>query len=149
MTLMRYLKYWSPVLLWMIFIFWMSTGTFSSQNTVLIVEPILRFLTPSISSEMIDKIHKALRKLGHVTEYFVFGYLLFCAFRGSLKEWRIPRWVFSSFIVLVIYAASDELHQSFVSSRTASPYDVGIDVLGGLIALSLGAILHLSRQHRQ
>ena len=146
---MRYLKYWVPVFFWMIFIFWMSTGTFSSQNTVLIVEPILRFLNPSISSEMIDMIHKTLRKLGHVTEYFVFGFLLFCAFRGSSKEWRIPRWVFSSFIVLVIYAAGDELHQSFVATRTPSPYDVGIDALGGLIALSLGAMLHLSRQRRQ
>ena len=138
-----------PVLFWTIFIFWMSTGIFSSKNTVLIIEPILRFLMPSISSDMIGVIHKALRKSGHVAEYFVFGFLLFCAFRGGSKELRIRRWVFSSFIVLLLYAASDELHQSFVSTRTASPYDVGIDVLGGIIALGLSALLHLSRRHRQ
>ena len=149
MSVIRYLKYWIPVLLWMIFIFWMSTGTFSSQNTVLIVEPILRFLKPSISQEMIALIHKALRKLGHVTEYFVLGFLLFCAFRGDSKELRLPRWVVSAIIVLVFYAAGDEFHQSFVSTRTASLYDVGIDVLGGLIALGLSALLHLSHHHRQ
>ena len=131
MSLNQYLKYWIPVLLWMIFIFWMSTGTFSAQNTGLIIEPILRFLKPSISSEMIDMVHKAIRKLGHVTEYFVFGLLLFRAFRDGSKELRTLRWAFISLIVLILYAASDELHQSFVSNRTASPFDVGIDVLGG------------------
>ena len=146
---LRDLKYWLPVLLWMIFIFFMSTGTFSDQNSVLLFEPVLRFLRPSISSEMIAIIHKIFRKLGHVTEYFVLGLLLFRAFRGDSKELRLPRWVFSSFIVLVLYAASDELHQAFVSTRTASPYDVGIDVLGGIIGLCLRVMLQLSRRHRQ
>ncbi|HYA26562.1 MAG TPA: VanZ family protein [Thermodesulfovibrionales bacterium] len=150
MSCMRYFfKYWIPVLLWMIFIFWMSTGTFSAQNTVLIVEPVLRFFMPFISQEMTDMIHTALRKLGHIAEYFVLGILLFRAFHGSSKELRIPRWAFSSFFVLVLYAGSDELHQSFVSTRTASLYDVGIDVLGGIIALGFSALLHLSRQYRQ
>jgi VanZ family protein len=149
MSFIRYFfMYWIPALLWMIVIFWMSTGAFSAQNTELFVEPILRFLMPFISPEMIDMIHSALRKSGHVAEYFVLGILLFRAFRGSSKELRIPRWAFSSFLVLVLYAASDEFHQSFVSARTASLYDVGIDMLGGIIALGLSALLHLRRQHR-
>jgi VanZ family protein len=149
MTLSRYLKYWSPLLLWMLFIFWMSTGTFSAENTSLIIEPLLRFLMPSLSAENADIIHGLIRKLGHVVEYFILGFLLFRAFRGGSKELRIPRWVFSSFIFLALYAASDEFHQSFVSTRTASLYDVGIDMLGGTIALGLCALLHLSCQHRQ
>ena len=146
---LRYLKYWIPVFLWAIFIFWMSTGIFSSKNTVLIVEPILRFLVPSISQDMIGVIHKALRKSGHIAEYFVLGLLLFRAFSGGSKEVRIRRWVFSSLIVLLLYAASDEFHQSYVSTRTASPYDVGLDVLGGAIALGLSSLLHISRRNRQ
>ncbi|MDA8240835.1 MAG: VanZ family protein [Nitrospiraceae bacterium] len=143
---MRYLKYWIPVLLWMIFIFWMSTRTFSEQNTALIVEPILRFLMSSIRPEVTDMIHNTLRKVGHVANYFVLGFLLFRAFRGGSKELRIPRWALSSFFVLVLYAASDELHQSFVSTRTASLHDVGIDMLGGITALGLSALLHLSHK---
>ncbi len=145
MSFVRYLTYWIPVLLWMIFIFWMSTETFSAQNTASVVEPIIRFLIPSILPEMIDMIHWALRKLGHLSEYFVLGFLLFRAFRGDSRDLRIPRWTFSSFLVLVLYAASDELHQSFVSARTASPYDVAIDTLGGLIGLALSALQLLGR----
>ena len=148
MSLIRYLKYWIPVLLWMILIFWMSTKTFSEQNTASIVHPVLRFLTPSISQDMIDMIHKVIRKLAHSAEYFVLGLLLFRAFRSDSKELRISRWVFSSFIVLVLYAACDEFHQTFVHTRTASLNDVEIDMAGGIIAIGLRALLHLSRQRR-
>jgi VanZ family protein len=35
----------------------------------------------------------------------------------------------------VVYALSDEFHQSFVASRTGSIYDSLIDISGGLAAL--------------
>ncbi len=35
----------------------------------------------------------------------------------------------------ILYAASDELHQSFVRGRHASPIDVAIDTVGLLIGL--------------
>lgn len=146
MNFIRNFKYWAPVLLWMSFIFWMSTGTFSAENTSLIIEPILRFLMPSLSPEKVDMIHGVIRKLGHVTEYFILGILLFRAFRGGSRELRIQRWAFSSFVVAVLYAASDEFHQSFISTRTASLFDVGMDTLGGILAQGVSALWHLSRQ---
>lgn len=134
MTLVRYLRYWLPVVSWMGVIFWMSTGTFSAENTSSIIEPVLRFLLPSISPQAVDTIHGVIRKCGHVTEYFILGLLLFRAFRGDSRESRTMRWAASAFVILVLYAAGDEFHQSFVSSRTASVVDVGIDTLGGIIA---------------
>lgn len=146
MSFIRNFKYWVPLLLWMSFIFWMSTGTFSAENTSLIIEPILRFLMPSLSPEKVDMIHGVIRKLGHVTEYFILGILLFRAFRSGSRELRTRRWAFSSFVVAVLYAASDEFHQSFISTRTASLFDVGMDTLGGILAQGVCALRHLSRQ---
>jgi VanZ family protein len=146
MSFIQKFKYWVPVLLWMSFIFWMSTGTFSAQNTSLIIEPILHFLMPSISPEKIAMIHGVMRKLGHVTEYFILGILLFRAFRGGLKELRNLRWAFSSLLVVVLYAVSDEFHQSFIPTRTASLFDVGIDTLGGILAQGVSILWHLSRK---
>jgi len=37
-------------------------------------------------------------------------------------------------ITVILYAVSDELHQSFVPSRTASIVDVSIDVVGGILS---------------
>ncbi len=130
----------------MIFIYWMSTAAFSSDNTSLIIEPILFFLMPSIDPEKAALIHGTIRKLGHVTEYFILGILLFRAFRSGSKEPLGWRWASYSLLACVLYAATDEFHQSFVNSRTASLADVGIDALAGVIAQGVSIIRQLCRQ---
>lgn len=130
----NFIKYLLPVIFWMCFIFWMSTGTFSSQNTFPLVETILRFLVRNLSSQEVDLIHGWIRKSAHVAEYFILGLLLFRAFRGgSMGSWNW-RWTFFAVMVVVLWAASDEFHQSFVPTRTASVVDVVIDTAGGVLA---------------
>ncbi len=130
-------KFWFPVILWMCFIFWMSTAMFGAQNTSSIIEPILRFLMPSISHRELEHLHFLIRKLAHLTEYFISGLLLFRAFRGGSDEHHAWRWALYSFLVIVLIAASDEYHQSFIPDRTSSIFDVGIDTVGGIAALAI------------
>jgi VanZ family protein len=62
----------------------------------------------------------ALRKLAHAAEYAVLGALLVRATgRSGL-----------AFALGVLYAMSDEWHQTFVSGRMGSPVDVAIDAVG-------------------
>jgi len=120
----------------------MSTETFSSENTVSVVETILRFLAPKISSQEVDLIHALIRKSAHVVEYFILGLLLFRAFRGgSIGSWKW-RWSFFALIVVILWAASDEFHQSFVPTRTASIVDVVIDTAGGVLAQFVSILWH-------
>ena len=131
------LQYWLPVIIWMIVIFWMSTGTFSSEQTSRIIVPLLNFLFPRLSPQDVELIHGLIRKSGHVSEYLVLGLLSYRAFRAdSSPIWRL-RWAGFTLIVVALFAASDELHQSFVVSRTPSLVDVGIDILGGIISQGL------------
>jgi VanZ family protein len=112
----------------------MSTGMFSSEHTSQIIVPVLNFLYPGLAPHQVDMIHGLLRKTGHVTEYFLLGILFFHAFRNnSLQKWRL-RWTIYSIIGVVFYAVSDEFHQIFVFSRTASLIDVGIDSAGGILS---------------
>jgi VanZ family protein len=133
-------KYWFPVVVWMCFIFWMSTAMFAAQNTSSIIEPILRFLMPTIAHKELEHIHFLIRKLAHLTEYFISGLLLFRAFRSGSEEHHAWRWALYSFLVLVLIAATDEYHQSFVSERTSSIVDVGIDSIGGVLALVISTL---------
>jgi VanZ family protein len=148
---MRFTKkvtYWIPVILWIVFIFWMSTSMFSASNTYTYIETLMRFIFPSISQKEILIFHNILRKLAHVTEYFISGLLLFRAFRyGSDKksEWR---WAFLSLAAITVIAASDEFHQTFVVTRTASLVDVGIDIFGGLLAQGINVLLFKRHQRR-
>jgi VanZ family protein len=79
-------------------------------------------------------IHAGIRKCGHVVEYFMLGALLFRAFQGEAKKNNSLQRAILSLIVTVLYAASDEFHQSFTSARSASLIDVGIDSVGGMLA---------------
>lgn len=142
----NFIKYWLPVIFWMFFIFWMSTEAFSFQNTFSWIETVLRSLIPKISYQNMGLIHAFLRKAGHVAEYFILGLLLFRAFRGgSTAAWRWA-WCFSAIMIVVLWAAGDEFHQSFVPTRTASAMDVGIDIAGGILAQFVSALWHLYRR---
>ena len=130
----KFAKYWFPVISWLGLIFWFSTETFSGDQTASMVKEILVYLFPALSEEAFLLIHMFLRKAAHVTEYFVLGLLLFRALRGgSGASWNW-RWSFFSLVVVVLWAAVDELHQSFIPARTASIVDVGIDITGGILA---------------
>jgi VanZ family protein len=142
MSFRKKIQYWLPVLLWICFIFWMSTGLFSAQNTYLFFEPILRFFVPSISHKEIIVVHIFMRKLAHVTEYFISGLLLFRAFKNGSDKRQEWFWAFSSLLVVVIIAASDEIHQTFVSTRTSSIVDVGIDIMGGFLAQCMSVLMY-------
>lgn len=140
--------YWVPVILWVGFLFLMSTGAYSDRNTSSIIGHILRFFAPAISETQIDAADTILRKLAHVTEYFIFGMLLFRAFRFGSLEPRMWQWAFSSLMVLVICAVMDEVHQSFVPERTASAADVVIDTTGGILALCI-SVLRFHRHRKR
>jgi VanZ family protein len=142
----NFIKYWLPVVFWMAIIYWMSTETFSSENTFSWLEMVLGLLIPKISSQELSLIHVVIRKAAHVVEYFVLGLLLFRTFRGnSPLPWKW-RWSFFAVIAVALWAAGDEFHQSFVSTRTASAVDVGIDTAGGILAQFVAALWHRCRK---
>ena len=140
-----FIKYWFPVIVFASFIFWMSTEMFSSEHTFSVVRAIIKFLVPGLSSKGVDLIHTIIRKLAHVVEYLILGFLLFRAFRGRSSTRWSWRWFFLASIVLLLWAASDEFHQSFVSTRTASVVDVGIDTVGGIVGQFVSGIWKFHR----
>jgi VanZ family protein len=125
---------WFPAIFWACVIFFMSTDTFSSEHTALVFEPLLHWLIPSLSQEAVETIHHLIRKSAHFTEYFVFCLLLYRGIRGGRKGWRWS-WGLSALFIAAVYSALDEIHQAFVISRTASPYDSLLDSIGAFFAV--------------
>jgi VanZ family protein len=126
----RFLKYWLPVLAWMIFIFIGSTDLLSAEHTSRFIGPFLRWFAPGISEATVAAVQLVVRKCAHLTEYAILAALLFRAFRQ--RQPRVGRALATSFLVAAAYAALDEFHQSYVASRTGSPWDVMIDCAGAL-----------------
>jgi len=131
---MQFLRAWWPALLWAAVIFSMSTDTFSAAHTSRILEPLLRWLYPALSFEQFETTHFLVRKTAHFTEYFVFAVLLFRGIRGDRQGWRWT-WGLLALFAAAVYSCLDEIHQAFVASRTASPYDSLLDSVGAAVAI--------------
>jgi len=134
--LKNFLKHWLPVLIWMGVIFLGSTDMLSAEHTSRFLVPFLRWIDPQISFATLNAIQLGIRKLGHLTEYAILAMLLWRALRSGTR-WQMKMSILFLVAALAsaIFAVSDEFHQSFVPSRTASPNDVMIDICGALIGL--------------
>lgn len=82
------------------------------------------------------------RKTAHLVEYAILALL---SFRAALLSAGRSRFTTAAWVTLFVVAAlatADETRQAFSATRTGSPYDVMLDVLGGSIAI-LGLLLVL------
>ena len=103
----RLVSSWLPVLLWAGLIFGLSS-------------------IPSLATDL-GTWDLVLRKLAHVTEYVVLGFLLLRAIGREAP----------AALAGVAYSVTDEIHQHFVPGRHGAVYDVVIDTVGVLIGVYL------------
>ncbi len=116
---------WAPPLAWMIIIFYFSTRHRLQASSIFTINFI---------------VFKSL----HVIEYAILYLLLFRSFFLSNKR-KITNDVFIfAAIVAILYAASDEFHQTFVPTREGKPRDVFIDAIG--ISIMYGYLKLHTRQ---
>ena len=137
----RFLRYWLPVLIWLGVMFVGSTGLLSAEQTSRFLVPFLRWLKPDIATETLAQIHFFVRKLGHISEYAILAMLLWRAVRSATNLRMKKSIVFVAvWLACGIFATSDEFHQTFVASRTATSSDVAIDLCGAFIGLIISSI---------
>ena len=82
---------------------------------------------------MVEHGNPIIRKLAHFSIYALVGVWIM-AFMSTFDIKLYKKWIISM-LVGVLYAASDEFHQSFVPGRGPSIVDVGIDSLGVLTGI--------------
>ena len=111
------MKYWFPVYLYLILIFY-----FSSQSAV------------PASTTLAEKFYIN-SYLQHILIYTGLALTIYRAVNYSEKR--------SSFLAIfstTIYGLIDEIHQHFVPGRTFELLDIGMDFLGAVVALILIAV---------
>lgn len=128
-----FIFYYLPVFLWAGVIFYFSS-------------------IPSLKTDFDSLWDFILRKTAHLTEFAILSVLIFRmlwrtarGWKGLLKESARFKIYFKVILLVclilnVLYAISDEFHQSFVIGRTSSLRDVGIDSIGIAIGILFYAL---------
>lgn len=144
----RFWIYFVLSLLWMMVIYWKSSEPYQMQD----VKPLLHsaisesqllnvlphieftydgdFVTYQKPYSMFEFF---IRKCGHVTEYLILTLFVRQTF-ASMTLSKSASWLLS-FVIPVLYACTDEYHQTFVVGRTGHGIDVGVDSIGVVLAL--------------
>ncbi|MGC8833247.1 MAG: VanZ family protein [Armatimonadota bacterium] len=135
---------WLPVLVWLAVVSAFSTEAFSDTNTRTWLALLLNKISPGWPSQhphLFAVLHHFVRKAAHFTEYALLSVLIW---RAVIVTWRraSPAYA-SSFAACFLYAVLDEVHQSFVGTRTPSRTDVGIDMVGAVAGLLVVALVRL------
>lgn len=116
---------WLAAAAWTALLFAVSSDLFSSSHTGGLLHALIGGL---VSEETFRWIHAGMRKLGHLTGYGIASVLYVRALAGTRRPSLL------ALALVVVVASLDELHQSTIPSRTGTPTDVLIDLLGGTIA---------------
>ena len=134
-TRLQFWGRWAITVAWAALIFSLSTASFASSYSAILLSEILRLIHLSVSPSTFVTLHFLFRKLAHCTEYAIFCLFLYhCFLNSNRTEWRARTAAFSV-LVAALYSLTDEFHQIFVPGRTASLIDCGIDTTGAALGI--------------
>lgn len=127
------------VIAWMVLIFQLSATP--DLRTVPLAQRF-HLLPAVLGLEMTNLLELVLRKAAHMLAFGLLARLSFRALQGARPSWPRGRLFAASLFFTVLYAASDEWHQTFVPTRTGSVRDVAIDTVGAVVAMIIGYLRH-------
>ncbi|WP_244502209.1 VanZ family protein [Terriglobus roseus] len=130
-----------------------STNGFSSENTSAWMRKGYEAIFGAASDEHWPVVHHHIRKTGHFLGY---GSLCLALLRGWMLTWVVPlqslstaRWrgycVAMAIFCTMLTASFDEVHQSFLPSRTGLVTDVWLDTAGAATLVMLVSISWLRK----
>lgn len=112
---MKRIVAWLPALVWMAVIFLLSARS-------------------SVKISQQETINFLFFKTLHVLEYTILCLFVYRAVMYETHRRATLRTFFLAYIISVLYAASDEIHQTMVPTREGHPRDVIIDAVGIILS---------------
>lgn len=86
-------------------------------------------LSKEEKGNLVSNMTVLVRKIAHMTEYFILGIIL--VLLGRAYQWKSLKIV----LLCLLFALLDEIHQLWIPGRAGSILDVGIDMLGSGLSI--------------
>ena len=143
------IKNWWPVALWLGIIRLESTDYGSARDTFGLLSRLVARIVGSADPRLLAELNEVLRKNGHFFGYAILSALVFLALKHSHRDClnAAPRrtwlasasgnrqldWAVIAVVFALVVASMDEIHQTFLHSRSGRWQDVAIDASGALL----------------
>lgn len=148
-TFREFARHWWPVAVWLVVIRLESTDYASSTHTFGLLYLIAKAIFGRIDPVVLLTVNGILRKSGHFIGYAILSWLVFLALKYTHRDrlkpvlhrrwgvffrdyWQFD-WALIAVLFTVITASLDEIHQSFLPSRTGQWQDVALDTAGAVL----------------
>ncbi len=100
--------------------------------------------------------HILIRKLAHITEYFILSFCVFLPlkvlfFKPDAQNPRkelIKKTIIPSYLICICYASADEWFQSIIPGRNGTPVDVLIDSIGITLGCTLLVFCYFKTKYK-
>lgn len=126
-----------------------STDMASASNTSNVLYTVIAAVVPHVDETFVSQLDEVLRKIGHFAGYGILSVLVFLALKNTNYDrlrpllsrswgmywrdfWRSD-WALLGMMVTIVTAAFDEIHQTFIPSRTGRWQDVILDSCGAAV----------------
>lgn len=140
---------WWPVAVWLAIIRLESTDYASAGNTFSLLYKTCVMIFGRVDPRLLLLMNEVLRKSGHFIGYAILSLLVFLALKHTHRDrlkpllhrswgaffrdtWQFD-WAATGVLFALITASLDEIHQSFLPSRTGRWQDVAIDTSGAIM----------------
>ena len=121
----------------------------SASNTSNVLYTVIAAVAPHVDETFVSQLDEVLRKIGHFAGYGILSVLVFLALKNTNYDrlrpllsrswgmywrdfWRSD-WALLGMMVTIVTAAFDEIHQTFIPSRTGRWQDVILDSCGAAV----------------
>jgi VanZ family protein len=141
-SLINNLKRWLPVLLWMGFIFFLSSRSNPYTYTPNWVNDCVRIMPQSAFWQMHCDT-EYLGRIAHFGSYTLLTLLIFRALAGSRWRASLQKVYLGTALLGWGYGWSDEIHQLFVPGRTFQLLDLTVDLAGVTLAVLIIFLVRL------
>lgn len=108
----KIMSFWLPPVLWMGLIFFLSSFH-------------------KLQASPVGWQDFVVRKLAHLGEYAALCFLFYRGLRNTTKV-SLAKVLLLAFFMTVLYALSDEYHQTFINGRTGRFFDIWVDSFGAI-----------------
>lgn len=132
---------WVLVVVWAIFIFFMSAHLGSDLDEGVGIVGAIKHWLNGVQASILGPNVDVVSPIAHFCEYAVFGVLLEWAL-GMHIDWK--RALVFAVVIASMYGVTDEIHQYFVPGRMCDPLDWLVDTTGAFC----GALCFLAAKRK-